>query len=109
MFYSGVTASLGADPARAAKFNAAIEAALPIVAARDADRATKEQEATLQFLDSAAFAPLRELLGFDSLVAAVTGAAPIPRELLTWFRAIGVPLSEIYGLSESSGPMTLLH
>jgi long-chain acyl-CoA synthetase len=104
-FYSGVTASLSADPARAAKFNAAIEAATPIVAARDADCATKEQEATLQFLDSA-FAPLRELLGFDALISAVTGAAPIPRELLTWFRAIGVPLSEIYGLSESSGPMT---
>ena len=105
-FHAGVVASLSADPERATKFNAAVEAATPIVAARDADRATKEQEATLQFLDSAAFAPLRELLGFDALIAAVTGAAPIPRELLTWFRAIGVPLSEVYGLSESSGPMT---
>ena len=27
-------------------------------------------------------------------------------ELLEWFNAIGVPLSEIYGMSESSGPMT---
>jgi long-chain acyl-CoA synthetase len=105
-FYAGVVASLGADPARAAKFNAAVEAATPIVQARAADRATAEQEATLQFLDSAAFAPLRELLGFDALICAVTGAAPIPRELLTWFRAIGIPLSEVYGLSESSGPMT---
>jgi long-chain acyl-CoA synthetase len=105
-FYAGVMASVSADPARAAKFNAAIEAATPIVVARDDDRATAEQLATLQFLDSAAFAPLRELLGFDALIAAVSGAAPIPRELLTWFRAIGVPLSEIYGLSESSGPMT---
>ena len=34
------------------------------------------------------------------------GAAPIQPELLAWFRAIGVPLSEVYGLSESSGPMT---
>jgi long-chain acyl-CoA synthetase len=37
---------------------------------------------------------------------AVTGAAPLPAEILTWFRCIGVPLSEIYGMSESSGPMT---
>jgi long-chain acyl-CoA synthetase len=37
---------------------------------------------------------------------AVTGAAPIPREILEWFVAIGVPLCEIYGMSESSGPMT---
>ena len=105
-FYAGVTASLSADTDRAMKFNAAVEAALPIVEARVEDRATAEQEATLEFLDSAAFAPLRELLGFDALICAVTGAAPIPRELLNWFRAIGVPLSEIYGMSESSGPMT---
>ena len=105
-FHAGVIASLSADPERAAKFNAAVETAAPIVAARDADRATAEQEATLQFIDAAAFAPLRQLLGFDELISAVSGAAPLPRELLTWFRTIGVPLSEIYGLSESSGPMT---
>lgn len=105
-FYAGVTASLSADPERSAKFTAAVEAATPIVEARTAGSATAEQEATLQFLDAAAFAPLRQLLGFDALICAVSGAAPIPRELLTWFRAIGVPLSEVYGLSESSGPMT---
>jgi long-chain acyl-CoA synthetase len=26
--------------------------------------------------------------------------------MLEWFRAIGIPLAEIYGMSESSGPMT---
>ena len=46
------------------------------------------------------------MLGLDALEIAITGAAPIPAELLSWFRAIGVPLSEIYGMSESSGPMT---
>ena len=30
----------------------------------------------------------------------------IPRQILEWFNAIGVPLSEVYGMSESSGPMT---
>ena len=37
---------------------------------------------------------------------ATSGAAPIPAAILEWFTAIGVPLSEIYGMSESSGPMT---
>ena len=105
-FYAAVTASLSADAARATQFNAAVEAALPIVEARLEDRATREQEETLRFLDEAAFAPLRQLLGFDALVCAVSGAAPIQPELLAWFRAIGVPLSEVYGLSETSGPMT---
>ncbi|MEJ7721783.1 MAG: AMP-binding protein [Ilumatobacteraceae bacterium] len=45
------------------------------------------------------------MVGLDALEIAVTGAAPIAREVLEWFNAIGVPLSEIYGMSESSGPM----
>ena len=50
--------------------------------------------------------PVRTLLGLDQLEFAVTAAAPIPVEVLTFFRALGVPLSELYGLSESTGPMT---
>jgi long-chain acyl-CoA synthetase len=46
------------------------------------------------------------LLGLDDVQFAVTAAAPITVELLTFFRALGVPLSELYGLSESTGPMT---
>jgi long-chain acyl-CoA synthetase len=105
-FHAGVSASLAADPDRLQKFNEAVAAAGPIADARASGSLSAEQIATWEFLDAAAFAPLRQLLGFDALLVAVTGAAPIPGELLRWFRAIGVPLSEIYGLSESSGPMT---
>ena len=35
----------------------------------------------------------------------MTAAAPIPVEVLQFFRSAGVPLSELYGLSESTGPM----
>jgi long-chain acyl-CoA synthetase len=52
------------------------------------------------------FGLVRGLVGLDAVEIAVTGAAPIPRPVLEWFNAIGVPLSEIYGMSESSGPMT---
>ena len=37
---------------------------------------------------------------------AVTGAAPIPAQMISWFRAIGVPMAEVYGMSENTGPMT---
>ena len=53
-----------------------------------------------------AFSTVRGLVGLDSVLVAITGAAPISHEILEWFNAIGVPLSEIYGMSESSGPMT---
>jgi long-chain acyl-CoA synthetase len=36
----------------------------------------------------------------------ITGAAPIPREIVEWFNAVGIPLTEIYGMSETTGPMT---
>ena len=49
---------------------------------------------------------VRSLLGLDQLKAAISGAAPMPQEVLLFFRATGVPMSEIYGLSETSGPMT---
>ena len=49
---------------------------------------------------------IRGALGLDAAEIAVTGAAPIPVEVLEWFRSIGVPLSEIYGMSESTGPIT---
>ena len=105
-FHAGVMARLGADADKLRQFGEGVDAAIPIVEARTWGRATKEQEDLYGFLDQVAFAQVREALGFDQLVTAATGAAPIPRELLLWFRAIGIPLAEIYGMSESSGPMT---
>jgi long-chain acyl-CoA synthetase len=69
----------------------------------------KQKEAFEQALatgDEAVLRPVRELLGLDQTISAITGAAPIPVEILEFFRALGVPLAEIYGMSESSGPMT---
>jgi long-chain acyl-CoA synthetase len=104
--HAGLVGAIGADPEKGKQFTDAVEAAKPIVEAMDWGRASKEQEETYQFLDEAAFANVRQLVGLDQLDIAITGAAPIPAELLLWFRAIGVPLAEIYGMSESSGPMT---
>jgi long-chain acyl-CoA synthetase len=103
--HAGVTASLTGDPDRRAKFDDAVAAALPIERARTWGTATPEQEETWRFLDAVAFAPIRQAIGLDELDFAVTGAAPITADLLGWFRAIGVPLSEIYGLSETCGPL----
>ena len=104
--YAGVNAVLAADEEKAQKFSEALAAAEPIVEAMDWGTATPEQLETYAFLDEVAFKPVRELLGVDAVECAVTGAAPLPPEILTWFRCIGIPLSEIYGMSESSGPMT---
>jgi long-chain acyl-CoA synthetase len=46
---------------------------------------------------------LRRMLGMDRLEQGVTGAAPISPELLKWYHAIGVPLYEGFGMSETAG------
>jgi long-chain acyl-CoA synthetase len=104
--HAGLLAALSADPDKLAKLEDGIHAAVPLVRARIEGRATDEQLATLAFLDEVAFAPVRALLGLDALRIAITSAAPIAAELVDWFRALGVPITELYGMSESSGPMT---
>lgn len=103
--YMGVNAALAADPAKKAQFDDGVAAALAIKEAERNGTATQEQLDTWAFLDAAAFSTVRGLVGLDSIEVAVTGAAPIPKSVLEWFNAVGVPLSEIYGMSESSGPM----
>ncbi len=104
--FNGVNAALAANPENKAKFDEAVAAATAIKAAERDGTVTKEQLDAWAFLDSVAFANVRALVGLDAVITAVTGAAAIPRPILEWYNAIGVPLSEIYGMSESSGPMT---
>ena len=53
--------------------------------------------------DEAMFAKLRETLGLDQIVAVNVGAAPTPVEVLEFFHAIGVPVGELWGMSETCG------
>jgi long-chain acyl-CoA synthetase len=54
------------------------------------------------------FYKLRERLGFERVRLAVSGAAPISPDVLRYFHGIGVPLREVYGQTEGSGP-TCIH
>ena len=104
--YGGVQAALAMDPEKEKAVMDGVAAAGPIVEKMTWGTATQEEIETYEFLDAVAFSTIRGLVGLDQLDFAVTGAAPIPAEMLAWFRTIGVPLSEIYGLSETSGPLT---
>ena len=46
---------------------------------------------------------LRQRVGLDQLLQANVGAAPTPRETIEFFLAMGVPLAELWGLSETTG------
>ncbi|RAH14566.1 MAG: long-chain fatty acid--CoA ligase [Methanobacteriota archaeon] len=52
------------------------------------------------------FSKLQDGLGLDKLKFAVTAAAPIGKDVLEFFLSCGIIIHEVYGLSESSGPLT---
>jgi long-subunit acyl-CoA synthetase (AMP-forming) len=57
----------------------------------------------LQVGEQELFAPLRTALGLDQAKLVNVGAAPTPREVFLFFHAIGIPLAEIWGMSETCG------
>lgn len=56
--------------------------------------------------DRLVFSKAREQLGMDELVMSISAAAPVSPDLITFFNAIGLPLCELYGMSETTGPAT---
>ncbi|MFJ9370418.1 fatty acid--CoA ligase FadD11 [Nocardia sp. NPDC101769] len=89
------------DPTRRAALTWGLE-----VAARKADAQLAGQpiDATLAAewdrADAAVLGPLRAKLGLDQLKWALSGAAPIPPETLGFFFGLGIPISEVWGMSE---------
>ncbi|REK11570.1 MAG: long-chain fatty acid--CoA ligase [Actinobacteria bacterium] len=57
-------------------------------------------------LDKIALSKVREGLGMESVEIAITAAAPINPDLVRFFQTIGIPLFELYGMSETTGPAT---
>jgi long-chain acyl-CoA synthetase len=53
--------------------------------------------------DSMVLSKIRAKLGLDRLEALNVGAAPCPAEVIEFFHAIGLPLAELWGMSETCG------
>ena len=49
---------------------------------------------------------LQNFIGLRRAHVALTGAAPIPQDVVRYFRTLGVPLVEVYGMTESTGMVT---
>jgi len=49
---------------------------------------------------------VRKLIGIHRARFLVTGAAPISPELVRWYLALGVPMAEVWGMTETCGAAT---
>ncbi|HVT20188.1 MAG TPA: AMP-binding protein, partial [Mycobacteriales bacterium] len=67
---------------------------------------TGELAESWEFVDAMVFAPIRAAIGLDQAEFVFSGAAPVPPEVIDFLRDIGLPMSEVYGMSENCGGMT---
>ncbi|TVS13651.1 MAG: long-chain fatty acid--CoA ligase [Wenzhouxiangella sp.] len=81
-------------------FDQAVRAGQAVHAAEEASTVLRLRYA---FWSLVVLKNLRSLIGMGRIRRATTGAAPIAPELIQWFQAIGVPLYEGYGMTETTG------
>jgi long-subunit acyl-CoA synthetase (AMP-forming) len=109
------------------KLKAGLEAKLAAIPGEQGEQARKGLEAAIQKVrleqagedvpeelaagvaaaDEAMFKQLRISLGLDEAKSVNVGAAPTPLEVLEFFHAIGIPIGELWGMSETCGVVTI--
>jgi long-chain acyl-CoA synthetase len=102
---AGLEAMIAGQPAeQREKAQAALAAASKKVALEQAGEPVPEELAVaVAQADAELFAGLRTMLGLDQVAAINVGAAPTPVPVLEFFHAIGLPLAELWGMSETCG------
>jgi long-chain acyl-CoA synthetase len=61
----------------------------------------------LDRLDAQVMRPIRAAIGLDDCRRAFSGAAPIPTGVLEFLASVGLPVYEVWGLSETTGAATV--
>jgi long-chain acyl-CoA synthetase len=94
------------------KLKAALEAgfddAAAAAVARGLERVREDPLAGPDPADAARFAAVRAKLGLERCEWYVIGAAPSPLEVLEFFAALGIPICEVWGMSELTSVATLV-
>ncbi|MFN3954174.1 MAG: AMP-dependent synthetase/ligase [Pararhodobacter sp.] len=89
-------------PARWA-YRRALALGAPMVAAQLEGRPGLRPGLPARLLRQAALRNIRVFLGLQNVRCALTGAAPVPPDLIRWFLSIGVELREAFGMTETCG------
>ena len=102
---AGLETMMAAQPdEQRERMQAALDAGLRKVRLQQSGEEVPEELAEqVNKADAEIFAGLREMLGLDQVEAINVGAAPTPVEVLEFFHAIGLPLAELWGMSETCG------
>jgi long-subunit acyl-CoA synthetase (AMP-forming) len=95
------------EPDKRSGIERAIELGRRHVRALQAGDVSADLTAAYQSCENTVFAAMRARIGLDRARVVLSGAAPLPGDLVEFFNAIGVPLSDAWGMSELSGMATI--
>jgi long-chain acyl-CoA synthetase len=95
-------------PLRRRLFDSALQACAPF-AEKAASQRSLGERITYAFYYWLILRALQNFIGLRDAKVALTGAASIPPAIIQFFRSLGVPLVEVYGLTESTGMITGQH
>ena len=107
---AALEAGIASDPdeARRGAVLAAIELGIRMVRAEQAgENVDADLLDAYERAEEKVFAPMRAKLGLDRCASYVTGAAPAPLEVFEFFAAIGIPICEVWGMSELTSVATI--
>ncbi len=90
---------------RSAELDAALDAGRPL--AFKAARLWDDAEQSRLAPHLALMAEARAMVGLDRATAVTSGAAPLHVDTLSFLRALGFPLLELYGMTEACSVMTI--
>jgi len=107
-FHAGVVEKLGENQGVKAKLVDQATAVGRRVISRvcAGQRAAIPDAAQFAVFEKLVYTKVKEGLGLAAARMCVSGAAPISQEILEFFAGFGVPIFEVYGQSEDSGPTT---
>jgi long-chain acyl-CoA synthetase len=108
-FHAGIMARLAEQPEETRQMaEGLMEIAKAVVEIRQSGEDIAEgMGESLEMAEQMMFKPVRERLGLGECTHAISGAAPINPDILTFFHAINLPIAEVYGQTEDCGPTSL--
>ncbi len=106
---SALELEIEADPEHQEAYQNAIALGIRKVRAEQAGESIPaELQAEYDLAEMNAFSKIRERLGFDRCEVFLIGAAPPGADVLEFFAAIGIYVTEIWGMSETAGTVTIV-
>jgi long-chain acyl-CoA synthetase len=97
------------DEAKRAATKQAIELGLQKIRLEQRGQPVSEELAeSNEHAEQAVFSKIRERLGLERCEWYMIGAAPCPLDVLEFFAAIGIPICEVWGMSETTSIGTLV-